>query len=108
LAPSSTPVSASNEMVAACPTLIEVMSDSLKETVIVIVLELISWANPELELELELDDPRLEAATAPAKPPLPELDEVVELVPVLAVPLVETDSPGDAFDSDAIVPLDGA
>jgi hypothetical protein len=87
------------------------MSDSLSATVIVISLELINSANPELELdELELE-PSVAAATAPAKPPddeeLDELDdELLELEPV--EPLLEIVCPGAALESDTIVPLAGA
>jgi hypothetical protein len=73
------------------------MSDSLSATVIVIVLESISSANPEVD-ELESEEPepevpRTAAATEPAKPPVLEL-EVVDEEPVsleLLVPLVDTD-----------------
>lgn len=74
------------------------------------MLELIRVANPELELEeLVLELPRVAAATAPEKPPLPEDDELDD-EPVLepVEPLVEIDWPGETLSSDAIVPLEGA
>jgi hypothetical protein len=80
----------------------------------VIVSVLISSANPELldELELVLEEPRLAAATAPAKPPPPlplELDELEDdPLPELLAPLVVIESPGETLASEAIVPLVGA
>ena len=84
------------ETVAICPTLTDEMSSSLRDTVIVMVLSLISSAKPELELE---EEPlvlllALEAALCEAA----ALDEL---------PL-ETVAPTEALLSEAIIPLAGA
>jgi hypothetical protein len=97
------------------------MSDSLKATVMVMVLELTISANgvddvPDEELEplVELEPPRLPALVAPAPPPvLDEPVELVELPPVLEalaleVEPAETASPTERPAIEAIVPLVGA
>ncbi|HSO99729.1 MAG TPA: hypothetical protein VLP43_12315 [Solirubrobacteraceae bacterium] len=88
------------------------MSDSLKATVICRALVSMISAKAEelleLELELELDPPRLPADVAPPAPllldddPLPDAELAPELVPA------ETLCPGCSFDSETIVPLAGA
>jgi hypothetical protein len=90
------------------------MSDSLKATVIVIVLVLTISANGELELAEvveELEPPR-PPAVVPAVPAVDELDEDVlldvEAVEALAVDPAETESPGERLASDTIVPVIGA
>lgn len=73
------PLSAVIEIVTTCPTFTFEMSSSLSETVIDIVLSLISSANPELELEPE------PLAPVPALPvpedPVFDDDEELELLP---------------------------
>src|SRR4249919_3327800 len=89
-APSSTPLSASSVIVAGWPTFTLLMSDSLKATVIVMVLLFTISANAELEpldepvLLDEPEPPRLPAADDP-----PELGE--ELEEELPVELLEAD-----------------
>jgi hypothetical protein len=92
------------------------MSDSLKATVIVIVLVLTISANDEVEPaevaeDEELEPPRLPAVVA-AGPLVEELDDdplpdVVDFE-ALEVDPADTESPGVRFASDTIVPLIGA
>jgi hypothetical protein len=117
-APSFTPVSASSVTVAGWPTFTLLTSDSLRATVIVIEPVLMISTNGEVELaepvldeDEELEPPRLPAAV-PAEPlpveaeddPLPELADPDPL----DVDPAETESPGDRFASETIVPLIGA
>lgn len=88
------------------------MSDSLKATVIVIVLLLTICANGEVEpVELEEDD-ELEPPRLPEVDPAPlfveELDDEVVDVEALEVDPADTESPGERFASETIVPLTGA
>jgi hypothetical protein len=89
-------------------------SDSLNETVIVIVLVLTISNSGELllvdEEEVDEPEPRLPDVVAPAladAPVLPEL-EVVELPVAAPVLCAVTLSPGDRLATEAIVPLIGA
>jgi hypothetical protein len=91
-------------------------SDSLKATVIVIVLVLTISTNDEVEPpEVEEDDepepPRL-PAVVPAALPVEELDDDppldVEDAEGLEVEPAVTESPGDRFANETIVPLIGA
>jgi hypothetical protein len=92
------------------------MSDSLKATVIVIVLVLTISANGEVEpaefeADVELEPPRL-PAVVPLGPFVEELDDdpllgVVD-VEALAVDPADTESPRERLASDTIVPLIGA
>ncbi len=100
-------------IVAGCPTLTLVTSDSLSATVIVIVSVLTISANaelllPELEDEEELEPPRLPAVVAPV-PLLPELEPPLEepAAALLELP-PDTWSPGWRLESETIVPLVGA
>jgi hypothetical protein len=92
------------------------MSDSLKATVIVILLVLTISANGEVEpVEVEEDEelelPRLPAVVAVGllveevvDDPVPEVVDV----DALEVEPADTESPGERFASDTIVPLIGA
>jgi hypothetical protein len=115
---SSTPLSASSDTVADWPTLILLMSDSLKATVIVRrpasmisakpeLLELDDPLEPDEPLELEPDPPRLPAELAPVAAEEPE---PAELDPELEEPdePAEMASPGETLSSEAIVPPAGA
>ena len=82
-AASSTPVSASRVTVAAWPSLILEMSDSLKATVIVIFAVLTISTSPELlllELLVEPRLPELVVAVPELAPVLPELELDAELL----------------------------
>jgi hypothetical protein len=72
------------------------MSSSLRETVIVIVLSLISSAKPELELD--------EVPVAPVLDPAAALCDAAELEELP----VETVWPIESLESEAMVPLAGA
>lgn len=114
-APSSTPLRALSVTVAACPTFTLVTSDSLRATVIVIVLELTIWTNgvavAPAEAEpvplVELEPPRPPAAVVPPPPVLPV--ELLEAEPDAAdVEPADTESPAVSPAIEAIVPLTGA
>ena len=100
---------------AGWPTLTLLMSDSLRETLIVIELVLTISANGELELPVVEDDDELEPPRLPAVvPPVPPVEEPDE-APLLEVDAVavevdpaEMESPGVRLASDTIVPLIGA
>jgi hypothetical protein len=109
--------------VAGWPTLILLMSLSLKATVIVIRPVLTISANPELELVDEALEPELDAELDPvpdppsppavAEPPPAVEPEPLELedVPLEAaveVDPADTESPGERLASETIVPLVGA
>jgi hypothetical protein len=92
------------------------MSDSLKATVIVIVLVLTISTNGEVEPAEVEEDEELEPPRLPAADPVgllvEELDDdpLLEVVDVeaLEVDPADTESPGERFASDTIVPLIGA
>jgi hypothetical protein len=119
-APSCTPLRASIETVAGWPTLTLVMSDSLKEIVMVIALASTISANADEELpeEDELDEdvePPLPRPPAVLAPPLAPVAEAPEPEPgpepVLAAELLDpadTESPVVRLLSDTIVPVAGA
>ena len=119
-APSSTPVSASGVTVAVCPTFNWSTSDSLKATVIVIVLVLTISANGELALPDDAEDD-VEVPEPPTLPVVPEelpaedpdevevpLDPLDVVVAASPVDPADTVSPGERPASDTIVPLTGA
>jgi hypothetical protein len=92
------------------------MSDSLKATVIVIVLVLTTCANGEVEPAEVEEDEELEPPRLPAVAPVGLLVEELDDDPLLDVADVEalevdpadTESPRERFASDTIVPLIGA
>jgi hypothetical protein len=89
-------------------------SDSLKETVIVIVLVLTSCTSGELLVADEVDpdeaEPRLPDVVAPAPVDAPVLPELEAVEPPVVAPVLcaLTLSPGDRLATEAIVPLIGA
>jgi hypothetical protein len=97
-APSWTPLTALIETVAAWPTLMLLMSDSLNETVIVSVFELMISAKPVDELELDSVAP---VAALAVSVELAELEELLE-------ELLDTEAPTVAPLSEATVPVAGA
>jgi hypothetical protein len=107
---SSTPLSALIVTVTGWPTLISLMSDSEKETLMVSVLVLTISAKPELELVpvlVEVEPPRLPAVTA--DPPVLAVEAVEESLVLESLELLDPSSvPIESLDSEAITPAVGA
>jgi hypothetical protein len=92
--------------VAAWPTLILVISDSLNATVIVSEPVFTISANAELDELDELEPPRLPALVLLGDEPVEDDDEDDD-EPFVVDP-ADTESPGCRLESDTIVPLVGA